>query len=356
MSSNCRRLPLGAGRQDRRGRPCSPPGCRVATRAEAIRSLAKAALPLSRPFFKALSQSWITSVRSLDSLGAEFLLGGLVEIGLAFVLRAGRNREKADSDRQQSQRQDRGDPASQAGKIQACHAEILHGETTICCAHYIPLQGRNRGQDGLGRVDQSVECGHGPSRSLHADVAGVLRRTYPASLRLGLRSGTAGVDQQVTRPEKRMRGPLRPDRRRHAPRWTFLIRGSASLFKGELLTTCTARCQASAGVVCGNSCVNSRTRSRLVCPPLRQRLRRIVRVPVDIIPQRLRKISLPGAERIGLRHAGTSRSIDLLQRSFRRPSGSRAGSLRPARAAARGTIRPAGRRVLVRSVGSGDQP
>ena len=81
--------------------PCSSPGWHGrallavrlprCARAEAIKSLAKAVLPLSRPFFKAPSQSWITSARSSGDLGAEFLLGGLVEIGLTLVFRTGRN-------------------------------------------------------------------------------------------------------------------------------------------------------------------------------------------------------------------------------------------------------------------------
>src|SRR5665254_15073 len=49
-------------------------------------------------------------------------------------------------------------------------------------------------------------------------------------------------------------------------------RGSVSMFSLVLLVTWVSRCQASAVVLCGNSWVNSRTRSKLVCPPVRQRL------------------------------------------------------------------------------------
>ena len=259
-------------------------------------------------------------------LGAEFLLGGLVEIGLAFVLRTGRNGERADPQGKQSQRQDRGERPQ---AIQACHAGILHGERVIE-RYYIPLQGRNRGQNEIGlrnrqtyrrskgeaRVEgvPTVKCRPSPAQATAPRVPAYLllrRPGFGSVAARDRRSRPAG-----NRPRKTDAWPAGPDRFRPAPPVVFLIRGSASLFNGELLTTWTARCQASAGVVCGNSWVNSRTRSRLVCPPLRQRLRRIVRVPVDIIPQRLRKISLPGPSVSAAAPRPDARGIDLLQRTF----------------------------------------
>ena len=59
----------------------------------------------------------------------------------------------------------------------------------------------------------------------------------------------------------------------------------------------TARCQASAGDVRGSSWANSRTRSRLVCPPVRQRLISSVLAPLAISPQTERNTSLPGSPR-----------------------------------------------------------
>ena len=175
----------------------------------------------------------------------------------------------------------------------------------------------------------------------------------PFSARVSARA--ARVDQQVTGPEKRMRGAACPSRFGGLPGRLLDPRFGIAVY-GELRTTWTARCQASAGVVCGNSCVNSRTKSRLVCPPLRQRLRRTVRVPVDIIPHRLRKISLAGIDRSAARGheslCGASAVFSELSHAEWKPG--RITSSGPRRG--KRNHSPSGPMFLVRSVGSGDQP
>src|SRR5437868_2518012 len=103
-------------------------------------------------------------------------------------------------------------------------------------------------------------------------------------------------------------------------------------------------------------------RSRLDCPPLRQRLKRIVRVPVDIRPQRLRKISSPGRmESIKTTLADAS-GLDERRDESTFFSEASLAAWKPGRIISSGPRRGSGNQsinwllFLERSAGSGDQP
>ncbi len=152
------------------------------TRAAAIRSLAKDALPLSSPFFKALSQSWITSLKSPAVWAPSFCCVALSRSAWpSFSARARRGKEPINEANNASV-----NARIQFRRVMPKYSMRKEGlfQRFIIYAPAIEIEGRK-----VKVIHQSLLC--------------------RPRLWFGFRLGAARVDQQVSCPEKRMRGMLR---------------------------------------------------------------------------------------------------------------------------------------------------